>query len=128
MPPQSQSRKELERALIDLRATQARLLQAQKLEAIGQLAAGIAHALNTPTQYVTIRAPPSRASIGQGIPWSSRRAASSTRPQGALSPEMVAAAELAFADTRVDYLLEEAPKALAQSIRACIASATSSPR
>ena len=53
VPPQSQSRRELEKALIDLRATQARLLQAHKLEAIGQLAAGIAHEINTPTQYVT---------------------------------------------------------------------------
>lgn len=32
---------------------QARLLQAQKLESVGQLASGIAHEINTPTQYVS---------------------------------------------------------------------------
>jgi len=34
------------------RALQQQLLQAQKLEAIGQLAAGVAHELNTPIQYI----------------------------------------------------------------------------
>jgi signal transduction histidine kinase len=45
-------RVELERALTELKAAQAELLQAQKLQAIGQLASGIAHEINTPTQYV----------------------------------------------------------------------------
>lgn len=43
----------LEKALYDLRHAQTQLLQAQKLESIGQLAAGIAHEINTPTQYVS---------------------------------------------------------------------------
>ena len=46
-------RLELEKALSELRLTQAQLLQAQKMESIGQLAAGIAHEINTPTQYVS---------------------------------------------------------------------------
>lgn len=36
----------------ELRETQAQLSHAQKLEAVGQLAAGIAHEINTPVQFV----------------------------------------------------------------------------
>jgi two-component system, NtrC family, sensor kinase len=43
----------LTKALDELRLTQAKLLHGQKLQAIGQLAAGIAHEVNTPAQYVT---------------------------------------------------------------------------
>jgi len=51
---------ELRRTLADLekeigenKRLQGKLLQSQKLESIGQLAAGIAHEINTPTQYVS---------------------------------------------------------------------------
>lgn len=43
---------ELETALADLRKVHAQLVQAQRLEAIGSLAAGVAHEINTPIQYV----------------------------------------------------------------------------
>jgi signal transduction histidine kinase len=42
----------LETALGDLQRAQAELLQTSKLTAIGQLAAGIAHEINTPMQFV----------------------------------------------------------------------------
>lgn len=45
-------RRELEQTLSELRNTQSELLQAQKLTAIGQLAAGIAHEINTPMQFI----------------------------------------------------------------------------
>ncbi len=39
--------------ITERRQLQSQLLQAQKLESIGQLAAGIAHEINTPVQYVS---------------------------------------------------------------------------
>ncbi len=48
-----QQGEDLKRALRDLQLTQARLLQAQKLESVGQLAAGIAHEINTPAQFIS---------------------------------------------------------------------------
>jgi PAS domain S-box-containing protein len=38
--------------ITDFKAMEDRLARAEKLEAIGQLAAGIAHEINTPTQYI----------------------------------------------------------------------------
>jgi signal transduction histidine kinase len=43
---------ELEETNLELKETQIKLIQAQKLESIGQLAAGIAHEINTPIQYI----------------------------------------------------------------------------
>ena len=42
----------LQKALRDLQQTQTQLLQASKLESVGLLAAGIAHEINTPAQFI----------------------------------------------------------------------------
>ena len=44
---------ELRRTLEELKSAQTRLLQAQKLESVGQLAAGIAHEINSPAQFIS---------------------------------------------------------------------------
>ena len=45
--------RELEAALTDLRATQQRLVQSEKLASLGQLTAGIAHEIKNPLNFVT---------------------------------------------------------------------------
>jgi len=48
----SSAKGELERRVAELATAHNQLLQAEKLQAIGQLAAGIAHEINTPVQFI----------------------------------------------------------------------------
>jgi two-component system, NtrC family, sensor kinase len=107
----------LAKALDELRLTQAKLLQAQKLEAIGQLAAGIAHEVNTPAQYVNdnvtflqrafdklLRLLDAHASLAEGV-----RAGDAT-------PQAVNAIDTLRAGIKLDYLTRQVPRAIEQSL------------
>lgn len=104
------------RDITEQRHAEAQLAQAQRLESIGQLAAGIAHEINTPTQYVSDNVRFLRDQFNNlvrvietfkhlledpgSLPWSERR-----EIIGALLEE-------------IDYafLLGEVPQALSQSL------------
>jgi len=111
-----EKRIELERALKELRAAQSELLHAQKLQAIGQLASGIAHEINTPTQYV-----------GDNISFLAKSFAELTGalqscndlltagPESRSTQDCLGTIDNALKAADFDFLKEEIPRAIAES-------------
>jgi len=105
----------LQDALNELQVAHASLLQSHKLQSIGQLAAGIAHEINTPTQYV-----------GDNLAFLRRAFAALVEIVQSVGPLLDAArdahpAETSAIETRLKklklaFVLKEVPKAIEQSL------------
>lgn len=107
------TRKEAEK---EQKKLQSQLLHAQKLESVGQLAAGIAHEINTPTQYVGTNIDfldESFRDVGKLM--GQFQALLQAEKAGTLSPQQFQDARQAMDDADWDYLATEIPTAIGQS-------------
>ena len=98
-------------------ALERQLSQAQKLESIGQLAAGIAHEINTPMQYVgdnTKFLKDSFAEITQLVRKETELL--TAIKEGNPSEELAREVERAIEHADLDYITAEIPKAIEQSL------------
>jgi len=99
------------------RATEMQLRQAQKLEAIGQLAAGIAHEINTPTQFVSHNTLFLKDSFGQLqelLAYYDELLESMAK--GEFNHEFLAEIKSRQTDIDIDFLREEIPESIDQSL------------
>jgi PAS domain S-box-containing protein len=98
-------------------ALEAELRQTQKLEAIGQLAAGIAHEINTPIQYIG----DNLRFVEQSFPAISRLIAAYRKLANAARDSrefkgQFDGIEAILSDSEIEYLLNEIPNSMNQSI------------
>ncbi|MFT5051780.1 MAG: signal transduction histidine kinase [Chlamydiales bacterium] len=109
--------RELEQDIIIRARLEKELLQAQKLEAIGQLAAGIAHELNTPAQYVGDNTRFLEETFAELLPLLGKAA---RLTEGTMAgADLAQAAEALVADLEaadIQFLSEEIPSAISQSL------------
>ena len=102
--------------ITEMKLLEESVMRGRKLESIGQLAAGIAHEINTPTQYVgdNVRFLAESFEDYQTVVNATKQAIDQSGGNG-LTPELTAQIAAAMQKADIDYLMEEVPLAFKQA-------------
>ena len=105
------------RDITERKFLESQLAQSQKLESIGQLAAGIAHEINTPTQYVGDNTHFFQDSFGDiNKALNKYEELLKAVRDNKVTNDLLSELEEVIEETDVDYLREEIPVAIEQSL------------
>lgn len=109
--------KEIEQTHKELETSQNMMLHAEKLASVGQLAAGIAHEINTPIQFVGDNTRFLQESFSDLMRLvAAYKELGVAANEGKALPELIDQAQVLSEEIEVDYLAEEVPSAIKQSL------------
>ena len=102
---------------LERKAMTRRLTQAERLQSVGRLAAGIAHEINTPAQFIGDNTRFLQESFsGLILLIKQHRRLLDAARAGPVPPELLAAAEATCRKADTEYLVEEIPRAIEQTL------------